>query len=259
MTVPRRSKAAGARPRAHESAPATLNVRQAQAADTRRRVLACALAQFASQPYDAVAVGAIADAAGVAHGLVFHYFGSKHGLYLEVMREIARELHAVHRVPAGGDAGTRIRRMLTRHLRYMGDHPGLALTLLRGGLGTDREAWTIIEDTRRAATAWMCEELGLPADHPAFRLALRAMAGAIDEATVLWIEQQRRWPVARLLAALMEMLGAALRGACALDPSLDIDAAVAALQQPLAAPVPGRANVAGKRAAARKGRPTRQA
>lgn len=259
MTAPRRSKAAGARPRAQDSAPVTLNVRQAQAADTRRRVLACALVQFAAQPYDAVAVGAIADAAGVAHGLVFHYFGSKHGLYLEVMREIARELQAVHRVPAGGDAGTRIRRMLTRHLRYMGEHPGLALTLLRGGLGTDREAWTIIEDTRRAATAWMCAELGLPADHPAFRLVLRAMAGAIDEATVLWIEQERRWPVARLLAALMEMLGAALRGACALDPSLDIDAAIAALQGPAPATATRRAKVGRKRANDRTGRTTRQA
>jgi AcrR family transcriptional regulator len=50
-------------------------------------------------PFDGVTVDEIADAAGVAHGLLFHYFGSKHGLYLEMMRNAAEQLEKIHLDP----------------------------------------------------------------------------------------------------------------------------------------------------------------
>jgi AcrR family transcriptional regulator len=79
----------------------------------RRRILEAAVRAFARKGYHACRVGEIASEAGVAYGLVYHYFGSKDevldtlflerwGLLLEAIAEIDRrdvpardKLHAV--------------------------------------------------------------------------------------------------------------------------------------------------------------------
>ena len=69
--------------------------------DKRRAILDAAVRVFARQGFHACRVSDIADEAGVAYGLVYHYFGSKDevldtlfterwGLLLEAIREIDR-------------------------------------------------------------------------------------------------------------------------------------------------------------------------
>ena len=70
--------------------------------ERRAQILAAARALFSERRYSAVAMQEIADAAGVARGLLGYYFGSKHDLYLEVTREMLR---APAPAPAAG-AGT---------------------------------------------------------------------------------------------------------------------------------------------------------
>lgn len=60
--------------------------------DRRRRILYAALAEFASRGYEAASTNAIAEAAGVAKGLVFHHFGSKEELFLTVNDEVTARL-----------------------------------------------------------------------------------------------------------------------------------------------------------------------
>ncbi|HTZ85454.1 MAG TPA: TetR/AcrR family transcriptional regulator [Solirubrobacteraceae bacterium] len=71
------------------------------AADKRRLILDAAVRVFARQGFHACRVSDIADEAGVAYGLVYHYFGSKDEvldtLFLErwqVMLELIREVDA---------------------------------------------------------------------------------------------------------------------------------------------------------------------
>jgi TetR/AcrR family transcriptional regulator, fatty acid metabolism regulator protein len=71
----------------------------AQAADKRRMILQAAVRVFARQGFHACRVSDIADEAGVAYGLVYHYFASKDEvldtLFLErwnVMLELIREV-----------------------------------------------------------------------------------------------------------------------------------------------------------------------
>jgi TetR/AcrR family fatty acid metabolism transcriptional regulator len=71
------------------------------ATDKRRLILAAAVRVFARQGFHACRVSDIADEAGVAYGLVYHYFASKHEildtLFLErwnVMLELIREVDA---------------------------------------------------------------------------------------------------------------------------------------------------------------------
>ena len=59
--------------------------RQQQADARREQLLDVALDLFATQGFDATSTQQIAKAAGVAQGLVFHYFGSKEGLLSAVL------------------------------------------------------------------------------------------------------------------------------------------------------------------------------
>ena len=58
--------------------------------ERRGQILAAAATLFAERHYASVSTKDIADAAGVARGLLHHYFGSKRDLYLEVAREMLR-------------------------------------------------------------------------------------------------------------------------------------------------------------------------
>jgi AcrR family transcriptional regulator len=58
----------------------------------RGRLATEALAAFGEHGYDGVAVGALARAAGVTTGSLYHHFGSKLGLYAVVREEVERRV-----------------------------------------------------------------------------------------------------------------------------------------------------------------------
>lgn len=207
-----------------------VNGRKAQAEATRQRLLDAAIEAFTARPYDAVAVSAIADAAGTARGLPFHYFDSKRGLYLEALEEAARQLAASHQVTVLGTPRTRVKAMLLAHFEFMRNHAALATALLRGGIGADPQAWRIFERTRMDALRWVCEVLALDAEGDALALMMRAMVGAIDEATLQWMQRQQAFELDVLIDALLDMFVSAIEGAARLDPTLRLDAAVQALR-----------------------------
>ncbi len=56
-------------------------------AERRRQIIEAARELYAAHSYDDVSTEQLATAAGVARGLINHYFGDKRELFLEVMRE----------------------------------------------------------------------------------------------------------------------------------------------------------------------------
>ena len=72
--------------------------------EKRRLLLAAAVRVFARKGYHASRVGDIAEEAGVAYGLLYHYFQSKEEVLLTVFRETWRALIATIRsVEEAGD------------------------------------------------------------------------------------------------------------------------------------------------------------
>jgi AcrR family transcriptional regulator len=65
----------------------------------KEAILEAGVAIFGSVPYDEVSVDDIASRAGVAHGLVFHYFRNKRGLYLSVLQRTAGDLQQAQAPP----------------------------------------------------------------------------------------------------------------------------------------------------------------
>jgi len=77
----------------------------------RERVLRAAVRLFAAKGYAATTVRDILRAAGVTAPVLYHHFGSKEGVFLDLANEGVRQLHAAHARALGlpGTAAERIR------------------------------------------------------------------------------------------------------------------------------------------------------
>ncbi|MBF6446316.1 TetR/AcrR family transcriptional regulator [Nocardia elegans] len=203
--------------------------RAERAAESRRRLVDAAVGLFSEQNYENVAVGDIAKAAGVAHGLVFHHFGNKRGIYLEAMREASNRIVRAQTSDPGLPLARRIRAGLAAHLRYLAAHRGLALRLVLGGHEPDQETWEAFEVGRWRTIGQWATALGLDPDNAAVRMMMRSSIGALDQATVYWLRNGEPFEVESMVDCILELTAAALRAAARLDPALDVNAGVSAL------------------------------
>ncbi len=88
----------------------------------RQQILGCAVRLFGEHPYDEVSSGDIAREAGVARGLVNHYFGTKKDLYLEVVRVLATIPDVALTALPEGDLQTRVDAAVTWFLDAVSRH-----------------------------------------------------------------------------------------------------------------------------------------
>ncbi|MGZ4389738.1 MAG: TetR/AcrR family transcriptional regulator [Gaiellaceae bacterium] len=101
--------------------------------EKRRLILDAAVHVFAHKGYHTSRVGDIAEQAGVAHGLLYHYFASKEELLETVFRETWSELlEAISRVEAKDDpAREQLRQVAAILLRSWRRDPDLVRVLVR--------------------------------------------------------------------------------------------------------------------------------
>ena len=203
--------------------------RAAQAVETRRRLLDTAIELFSDRHYDDVAVTDIAQGAGVAHGLLFHYFGNKRGIYLAAMREAATQMDAAFLIDPTLEPAQQIRQAFEAHLHYLAEHRGLALRcVLRSG-GADPAAWEVFQSARSRALDGVAAALGIDPANAAWTMMGRAAVAAIDEAAVYWLNNEDEFDVATMVECFVTIAISALRGARSLDPGLNVDVAIDAL------------------------------
>ncbi len=101
---------------------------------TKERLFAAGKKLFALKPYDEVAIDDIADEAGVAHGLLFHYFKSKLDFYLYVFHVDRDDMQRRRaEVTRDGTPDKRLRRFVEFHMNHLREWPWSHVLLLRGG------------------------------------------------------------------------------------------------------------------------------
>jgi AcrR family transcriptional regulator len=98
----------------------------------REKVLAAGLELFGERGYHATSIAEIGLRAGIAKSVLYHYFGSKAGLYEEIAEGQTRELIAVvgAAVPADPDA-PRLRIGVDAYLAFLAERPAAWRLLLR--------------------------------------------------------------------------------------------------------------------------------
>lgn len=207
--------------------------RAERAAETWRRLLDVAVELFSEQNYEDVAVADIAKTAGVAHGLVFHHFGNKRGIYLEAMREAADTIVDVQASDSALPLPSRIRAGLAAHLRYLAAHRGFALRLVLGGQAADQETWDAFEAGRWRVIELWAPAVGLDPGNAAVQMMMRSSIGALDQATVYWLRNGEPFEVESMVDCMLELALAAMRAAAKLDPTLDVTMAVEVMRDAL--------------------------
>jgi len=125
------------------------------AEERRAQILRVAAELFSERHYDVVSTAEVAQAAGVARGLVHHYFGTKRDLYLEVVRKMVAVRDDMF--PAwDGDVARRLEvlsRGVDRFLRTVQDNRGTWLASIGAqGFGSDPEIEAMLEESRSRVT-----------------------------------------------------------------------------------------------------------
>ncbi len=116
--------------------------------ERRTQLVALGLEHFGSRAYDDVSIDAIATAAGISKGLLYHYFPTKRAYYAAIIREAAAQLVACTETDASIAPLERLHAGLDAYLGYVREHAKAYATLLRSGVGVDREIARIVDETR---------------------------------------------------------------------------------------------------------------
>jgi AcrR family transcriptional regulator len=165
--------------------------------ERRRQILTCARRLFSERSYDVVSTTDIAREAGVARGLLHHYFGTKRDLYLEVVRQLVRmPSNPVPLQAPGRGLQHVIAESVDRWLTMLERNRGtwLAAIATRGLGGSDPELEAILEEAREQAADRLIEALQTyeAAQAPAeLRAVIHAYSGFAEAASVEWLERER--------------------------------------------------------------------
>ena len=162
--------------------------------ERREQIVECAVRLFGQRPYAQVSAAEIAREAGIARGLLNHYFGDKRGLYLEVVRRsvLLPSLESGSRPPRTADAEAldalavedRVERAVGWFLDSVEPRAASYFTVLGSeGVAEDRDVARILEEADDLAARRVLEMVGLDADDHVARAAVRAYGG-LAKATV---------------------------------------------------------------------------
>lgn len=146
-------------------------------------ILAISQGLFSSNAYDAIAIEDIAAAAGMSKGLLYHYFPSKHELYLATLRHVLAQMLQFTDVHPDLHAG------LSATLSLFEHYPGLAKMVLRAGIGADADVDMLLSTYRQQQLERVAHGLGISDPHPLVLLGLRGWLSLLEEVCMQWVLQ----------------------------------------------------------------------
>lgn len=158
----------------------------------REQILECAVRLFGEKPYAQVSTVELAREAGVARGLVNHYFGTKRGLYLEVVRRMVMLPFADSVGTMHGPLRKRVAHSVTWFLDTVSAHGATFVAVTgAGGVGDDPEVEEILNEADDIAAGKVLEAMGFSADldNERERAVLRAYGGLARAAIREWIRR----------------------------------------------------------------------
>jgi TetR/AcrR family fatty acid metabolism transcriptional regulator len=191
-----------------------------QVADKREAILRAATKVFAESGYFNSKVADVAKVAGVADGTVYLYFKSKEEILRSIfdrgVTEVLSEARAI--ISEESDARERLRRIARLHLERLGADRDLAIVFqveLRGSTkfmeefsaAGFAEYLRLIRDAFEEGQRAGVFRRGLNA-----KIVAKVFFGALDEMATNWILSRRRYKLAPLADAALDII---LDGVCA--------------------------------------------
>lgn len=174
---------------------------------------------FSNRRYEDVATQEIGAHAGVAHGLLFHYFGSKREFFLAVLDRRCDEL--LERIAAATSDISDPARWLRKELDAILDETVVQAdefpALIGAGIGVDLDVRKIMLKYRRAGVDRIIAKLGPEPSSPFLVEALSAWTALVQEMAASWIEMGCSAPKSHVRSVLSATLTATLRSVAATD------------------------------------------
>ncbi|MET0426231.1 MAG: TetR/AcrR family transcriptional regulator [Actinoplanes sp.] len=175
----------------------------------REQILSVAVRLFGDQGYAAVSTTDVARAAGVARGLINHYFGTKKDLYLEVVRVMLTvPPTAIDRLPDTG-MPDRVDAIVTWFLDVVSHHSTSWLAAITaGGMTGGADVDKVIDEAVDVAADSVLAAVGLTSPDPARHAMARAYVGLATSTAREWLQRGglTRAQVHRFLAATLLVL-----------------------------------------------------
>lgn len=190
----------------------------------REQLLRIGIDAFSTRDYADVSVESVAEAAGIAKGLLYYYFPSKHAFFVATVQAISDEMEASTDADPGLPPEERLKEGLRANIDYAERHALAYRTILRGGGSGDPAVGRIVEQRRERGVRRVLEGLEIDRPRPALLVSLRGWIGYFEESVLAWLGNEGL-SGDELLDLLMRALGSALRDAQAVDPSVDLGSA----------------------------------
>ena len=125
-------------------------LRARQKAETRARILQCALDAFAERGFDGASLRDIAAAAGVNHGLIKYHFEDKDRLWRAAVEFLFERLHRemtprpMEQPASDAEALGQLKDWVRRYVRYCARHPEHARIMVQESMrDSDRLRWAV--------------------------------------------------------------------------------------------------------------------
>jgi TetR/AcrR family fatty acid metabolism transcriptional regulator len=165
--------------------------------EKRRRIMEAAVRAFARKGYHACRVGEIAEEAGVAYGLVYHYFGSKEEVLESIFRDTWTQMLArIKEVAESGEpANEQVRKVTALVLRTWRRDPDLVRVLVREVTRSPEQLQRQIDEIGHAYDALEQiivngQETGEFRNDLNSKIAATIFYGALEEVLTGWVMGQ---------------------------------------------------------------------
>jgi TetR/AcrR family fatty acid metabolism transcriptional regulator len=166
-------------------------------AEKRRQIMEAAVRAFARKGYHACRVGEIAEEAGVAYGLVYHYFGSKEEVLESIFRDTWTQMLArIKEVANSGEpANEQVRKVTALVLRTWRRDPDLVRVLVREVTRSPEQLQRQIDEIGHAYNALEQivangQETGEFRNDLNSKIAATIFYGALEEVLTGWVMGQ---------------------------------------------------------------------
>ena len=173
----------------------------------RDQILDAANAQFADRGYEAVTIEDLAKSAGVARGLVHHYFGGRKEVYLALLERLEAGREEELRPSVGRSARARVEDSVSRWLDWTEANRTIYLgTIAPGEDIADPDVRRVVADLVHRAVAQVAAlHSDIGEDTPRLRYALECWTGLNRAATRRWLRgEATREATHELLAVTLE-------------------------------------------------------
>ena len=143
-------------------------------------------------PFHALSMDDVAERAGVARSLLFHYFPTKLDYLTAVVRAAAEHVLSLTEVPEGTSAEDQTRAIITALVRYIQRRRDNYVAVLRSGRSVDPALEKVVSGMHRTIALRILESLGVVDPDPMSLVLTRAWLAGIEELALLGEESGQR-------------------------------------------------------------------